>query len=262
MFERRYLSHVSPRLLTSIALRSARSIGVLRGLATVSAILLKRGLLELRLPGYRAPILARSGSSDVEVFEKVFVKEEYHCQVDSPRLIVDLGANVGYASLYFAAHYPGATIVAVEPEASNYELLAANARAYPQIVPLQAAVWGRSARLSIANPGDPNWMFRVTEAAAAGAPSVAAITIPEILARYGDQMIDILKVDIESAELELFGEGCEQWLGRVRTIIIELHDNVRPGCSQSFYRAIGRLPFTQYIRGENIVVLLGAAAAA
>jgi hypothetical protein len=50
-----------------------------------------------------------------------------------------------------------------------------------------------------------------------------------LLAIADIQHIDILKIDIESAELELFKSRSEYWLDRVDMIIIETHDRFRPG---------------------------------
>ena len=86
---------------------------------------------------------------------------------------------------------------------------------------------------------------------------MSAVTIPGILREMDAARIDILKLDIEGAEYELFKTGAESWLGAIRQIVIELHDRYRPGCSQVFYAAIGRFPFAQEIRGENIFIKLG-----
>jgi hypothetical protein len=60
--------------------------------------------------------------------------------------------------------------------------------------------------------------------------------------------IDILKLDIEGAELEIFSGPCE-WLSKVAILLIELHDRVAPGCSLTFYSALARYDFTEIKRG-------------
>ena len=67
--------------------------------------------------------------------------------------------------------------------------------------------------------------------------------------------MDLLKIDIEGAETEVFGDACHRWLGGVSAIVIELHDWFRPGCAAAFYRAVSQYSFVQYQRGENVLVL-------
>jgi hypothetical protein len=86
---------------------------------------------------------------------------------------------------------------------------------------------------------------------------VPSVTIGDILRESGFDHIDILKLDIEGAEKELFREGWEEWLPKVRMIVIELHDRFVPGCSQSFYSAILKRPFRQEVNGENVLIRFG-----
>ena len=55
--------------------------------------------------------------------------------------------------------------------------------------------------------------------------------MPSILREFNISTVDILKVDIEGAEAQVFGPGCEEWLGRVRSLVVEVHDRMYPGCS-------------------------------
>jgi len=57
----------------------------------------------------------------------VFTLREYTVLCDPAiDLVIDAGANVGYSVAYFAQNYPGAKIVAIEPEADNYVVLSKN----------------------------------------------------------------------------------------------------------------------------------------
>jgi FkbM family methyltransferase len=203
-------------------------------------------------------VTIRPGTSDLGCFDKVFIHEEYKLPFEiNPRLIVDAGANIGLASLYFANEFPQAKVIAVELESSNYELLVRNCQGMANVTPLHAAVWSKETSLRIANPGAEKWGFTV-ESCTNGASGVKALTIPNILAQSGHETIDILKLDVEGAELELFSDGCEEWLSRVKVIIIELHDRFRAGCSRTVYSKLCKMPFSQEIRGENVFILFNS----
>ena len=213
---------------------------------------------QLKLPGLSAPVLVRGDGSDWPTFEKVFLEQEYRFDWPDfkPKTIIDAGANVGYATLFFAQRYPQAKIIAIEPEPTNFAQLLKNTRPYPQVKPLQAALWNTPMTLAISNPDADAWSFRV-EAAAPGAPGQRAVTVPELLDMAQTDHIDVLKIDIEGAEKDLFDSGYEAWLDKVSLLIIELHDRFRPGASSTFYSALTHYDFGQFPLGENIFVVLG-----
>lgn len=218
-----------------------------------------RGKGEFPLFDTDVKVRVRRGSSDRNVFNQVFVYREYdHPELPaSAELIVDAGANVGYSAVFFACKYPGATVVAIEPEDANFEALQANTRRHPSIKPLKAALWPTRTELAIADPKAEAWAFQTVEAKGGGVP---ATTISDILDEYGRD-IDILKIDIEGAERELFEQGAEAWLGRVGTLVIELHDHLRPGCSEAVTSALGDRSSRRFTKGENVFYQLRAPAA-
>ena len=91
--------------------------------------------------GIRHPLFLRLRSSDARVYEDVIVGREYDYATSPPRTIVDVGANCGITSVFYANLYPEATIVALEPEASNFAALVRNTSAYRNVIPVQAALW-------------------------------------------------------------------------------------------------------------------------
>ena len=50
---------------------------------------------------------------------------------------------------------------------------------------------------------------------------------------FGMETIDILKVDIEGSEKEIFSNNLD-WIDHVRVICIELHENIMPGSEDAF----------------------------
>jgi FkbM family methyltransferase len=203
-------------------------------------------------------VTIRPGTSDLRCLCKVFVDYEYEIPFETnPRLIVDAGANIGFATLYFSSIFSGTKIIAIEPEPSNYELLVRNCSGMTNVTTCQAAVWDTDTPLQIANPDAAKWAFTVRPDTLNGS-GIKALTIPQILAQSGHETIDILKLDVEGAERELFRDGCEEWLPRVKMIIIEMHDRYAPGSSRAVYSKLCQVPFRQEIRGENVFVLLGS----
>lgn len=217
----------------------------------------KYGLQEYRLtvPGLRGPILLRGKTSDRLTFQKIFVDGEYAFDLGfTPRVILDGGANVGYSSLFFAQRFPHALIIAVEPEPDNFRLLAHNTASYSNVRPIQKALWPRRTNLVIENPSGEPYAFRVRECASPGNGAIAAVMIDDLLREVGAKQLDLLKLDVEGAEKELFEDPArDRWLGRTRAVILELHDWFKPGCLQAVEQAVAPYGFSRSQVGENLL---------
>ena len=85
--------------------------------------------------------------------------------------------------------------------------------------------------------------------------SISTITIDEIMKILNVKKIDILKIDIEGAEHELFKNNYDTWLPNTRCLIIELHDRMRNRSSQNFFKAISKYDFSYSHQGENLVFI-------
>jgi FkbM family methyltransferase len=224
---------------------------------------LRGKLCKATIPGSRTKVLLRLGSSDISVFNGIFRWLEYGWDLDrKPQTIIDGGAYIGLSAIYFTMRYPGVRVIAVEASEQNFDLLVRNTSAFPNIQPVHAALWPQPGSLVLTDPGTGLWGLQVKEAVsrdgadlgAAGelADSVRAITIGDIIREHGLDRIDLLKVDIEGAEKELFGEP-GPWLDQVDAICIELHDWFKVGCTRTFFAAVADFDVEAW-RGENVLV--------
>jgi FkbM family methyltransferase len=207
--------------------------------------------ITVSLPGLTVPLRVRPETTDVRAFEQIFVQEEYALPFRlDPRVIIDGGANVGFASAYFSAVYPCATIFAVEPDETNFRMLQENVCLLPNVHCIRAGIWHKSTRLWIRDDGYGEWMIRVQEEETGGR-SVPAVTIDTIFGIAGCDCIDIVKLDIEGSEKPLLTND-PRWLERTRVLIVELHDRFMPGCTKALSAAANRYGFRRVARiGEN-----------
>jgi FkbM family methyltransferase len=171
-------------------------------------------------------ILIRPFSGDLFVLYEVLLHRCYEIRETllppaRVQVILDCGANVGITALYFAWRYPNAHIFCIEPDDQNFELLKRNSAAEPRIVPIHGALVGRPRKLAHLSTSRPAWGNFVTDGE--HGIEVPAFTIDQILNDNGLSRVDLLKVDIEGAEKEVFANG--QFLSRVGHIIIELHND-------------------------------------
>jgi FkbM family methyltransferase len=234
--------------------------GLIQGIRNFVAAHARRALVSVTVPGGRSPIWLRRGSTDLAVFEEVFVRQAYFIEKMAkirPSVIIDAGANIGITSIFFALAYPNARIFSIEPEERNYELLKRNTAAYPQITSIHAALWNRDQDVEIEDPGRGAWAFQVKEAGAGPRNMVVpGVSVLGLCRRFGIDQIDIFKIDIEGAERELFSSEPGGWLAITEHLILELHDRLADGCSRSLYRAITQYQFSQEIKEKNVFLEL------
>jgi FkbM family methyltransferase len=195
----------------------------------------------------------RAGTTDLAIFDQIFAMQDCAVPFGLPAsLIIDGGAHIGCAAIYYARRYRGARIIAVEAERGNYGMLKQNVAGFPNIVPIHGAIWSHGGKLAIADPGAQTWAFQVTESAKGEIP---AYTIDDILAMSGHAEIGLLKLDIEGAEASVFAADCRAWLSRTHVINIELHDRLVPGCTGAFLAAIAPYGFSRRRRTQHNLVV-------
>jgi len=188
-----------------------------------------------------SPLWVRFASSDRYSFSQIFIDEEYGCVPSGldPVLIVDCGANVGYASAYFASRFPSSSIIAIEPDQRNYAVLQRNVASYgTRVTTRRGAVWAHPCGLKVVRGmyrDGLDWSTQVRECEPGETPDVAGFDIETLLSETRAEQIDILKVDIERAERVVFGQASRSWLPKVKLIVIELHDDE---CRDAFLAAL------------------------
>jgi FkbM family methyltransferase len=207
------------------------------------------------------PLIIRIPSTDVPTYKKIFINHEYAFNVNTfPKVIVDAGANTGFASIYLANKFPETKIIAIEPEISNYTLLKKNVAFYKNIVPMQVALWNKNETIEVVDPGSGKWGFFTNKQTYKNESNIVChpvngMTVEKVMEECKVKKIDIFKIDIEGSEKEVFGDT-SAWIEKVDSIIIELHEQLQPGSSQIFY--LGTPGFnTEWRQGENIFLTKG-----
>lgn len=188
-----------------------------------------------------AALWLRPQSSDLDVYDQIFRYREYRC-LDGVRdagLIIDCGANVGFASAYFLSRYPRSRIVAVEPDPGNFEALKRNLAPFGTRVSAHCTgVWSVTCGLVLETDGfgdGREWARTVRASRAGETPMMTARDIGSLIAEAGEPRVSILKIDIEGSEAEVFANGDISWLDRVDNLVIELHGE---RCHRIFHDAI------------------------
>ncbi|MFM2157212.1 MAG: hypothetical protein RL516_1961 [Bacteroidota bacterium] len=210
----------------------------------------------IKLPSFNHPFSLRKNTSDQSTFEQVFLNDEYNLSfIQDPKVIIDAGANIGLFALQMKKQFPNAKIISIEPDPENFQLLQKNLAPYLQVDFENAGLWGKDTQLKVYDKYNcGKWGMVVEEDLVNG--SIKAIAIDTLLDKYKIDQIDILKIDIETSEKQLFSSNFENWLPKTKVIIIELHDRMEEGCAKSFFSAINKC-YTKYsysTLGENVII--------
>jgi FkbM family methyltransferase len=216
--------------------------------------------LQMKSP-VRGMVSLREVGSDILTFHEVIKDQVYKdilVKLKRCETVIDLGANIGLASLYFASRYPSSRLLAVEPNPPTHKVLATNLRELIEAGrcrTLQAAVWG-SERQLVADPSkahDHYSAFATREATGNenGDETMQGFPITRIIHDSGFDHVDLLKVDIEGAEVELF-KGDLDWLRRIGVIAVEFHHDSRQVCR--FDEIMGAYQFRIYDQDPHTVL--------
>jgi FkbM family methyltransferase len=209
-------------------------------------------------PDLPHPLFLRLRSSDVTLLRSILIESELELPLEAPpRVIVDAGANVGFASIYFANKYPESTIIAIEPERSNYDLLKKNSTQYKNIKTVNAALWAEEGQVQVVDRGLGSWAYQTCSLEEKtpyerSRGIVSTVTMSSIMTNFGLKHVDLLKIDIEGSEKTVF-EHSAGWLSRIGMIAIEVHEELAPGSSDSVFGAAQDFEIT--LRRGDMVVL-------
>jgi FkbM family methyltransferase len=229
----------------------AISIGDIPVTAVKTSVLVPNSTYEVSL---------RLRTSDIPTFNQVFIRREYE-SANLPQgadVIVDLGANIGLATIFFGLKYRGASILSVEPEDGNFAAMIGNIEALGlRVQKRQAAVWKTNGSVNLHTESESGasldaWGVQVSDRVDGSNRITKCYNIGTLMDDAGLATVDILKIDIEGAELEVFSSGAEEWLPRVTLIIIETHDRFRPGSDLAVRKALQSEFVELPASGENL----------
>jgi len=154
-----------------------------------------------------------------------------------PEVVVDLGGNIGLTSLWLHKQFRPRKTVVLEPSPGNAELASKNLSGLDGVVVIDAAIGSTDGYAHFAAAEESN-----KGAVSFGETgSVRVVSMNTLLnGVLMNERIDLLKVDIEGGEAELFSKNLE-WLANVENIITELHPDLidvvsirNAVCSQGF----------------------------
>ena len=170
-----------------------------------------------------------NGGSDYFIFSEVFQHRYYEFPLSfAPETVLDLGANIGFTSIYLSKKYPDADIACVEPMPNNIKLLNKNLlnnNVNVMIVPKAISTENGMVNMQIAPMDYGHKIQGITFGRDVGGDviQVESVSVPSLMRDFGWKRVGLLKIDIEGYEGILLKEKCE-WLNLIDSICIECHE--------------------------------------
>lgn len=234
--------------------RTIKYLGIFQSISYFFFKNKKNKKLKFKVKNYKNNFTIRCGTSDPWVFDMNILREEYKGFIQkSPKTILDGGANIGGASRYWHKQYPEATIIAVEPDPENFEILTENTSEISKISCVQGGIWSSDTKLSFENDKAWKYSLQVVEDNING--KIQAYSIPSLMEKFNWDFIDVLKLDVEGSEVEILSKNTEPWIDKIGTLILELHPDIDYRCSRILFKAFSNRDFILKWRGENLILI-------
>jgi FkbM family methyltransferase len=138
--------------------------------------------------------------------------------------IVDIGANVGAATVYFALTYPAARVLAFEPDPACFELLRWNCQAFPNVAAFPYGLAEQDANVPL-YLGEYDSVTNSIRPGAEVTTNYVPVDLRKastVFAELGLETVDVLKVDTEGCEVEIL-KSLAPWLPRLGLVHLEFH---------------------------------------
>lgn len=211
--------------------------------------LIKKGRYkEFKIKIYSDYIFIPDSSSFLSSFKPIFVDKIYKFNpIQKKPVILDIGANIGLSTIYFSKVYKDANIIAYEADPVIFSYLKKNCSHLSNMPTLKnKAVWSEDSSLYFKSTGDD--AGKIVSKKDHDTLEVESENISDILTRH--DKIDMLKIDIEGAEIEVMIAASEH-LRRVKSLFVEYHSI----CSQDqrleeLLEVLAKVGFRYFIHPE------------
>jgi FkbM family methyltransferase len=163
-------------------------------------------------------------ASFLSAYRAIFQSEIYAFEPADPEpTIIDGGANIGLATIYWKRHFPDAEIIAFEPDPRLYETLKQNLEEheYGDVRVVRKGLWSEDTTLKFQPDGADGGHVAGGENEGADMQQIPVTR----LVPYLNNPVDLLKLDIEGAEVEVLNDAAGH-LGSVQNLFVEWHSYI------------------------------------
>jgi FkbM family methyltransferase len=180
-------------------------------------------------------VFYRSGTADPFVLYQVLLrggkKAEYYVPPDlTPKIILDIGSNIGASIIYFHHQFPDAKIFGFEPHPDTFRILEKNVAQLPGVAVFDYGLGATNQRMAIradeVNFGAFNTRGQFKDRGFPAATVECEVRrLDDVLREIGIAQVDLIKIDCEGAEADVFSTLPDAMLNQCQWIVGEFHDH-------------------------------------
>ncbi|MEJ7861510.1 MAG: FkbM family methyltransferase [Pyrinomonadaceae bacterium] len=161
------------------------------------------------------------------LFHEVWVEKMYSPQgfeIKDNNIIFDIGANIGVFSVYAAKKAKNVKVFAFEPFPDNVKWLQKNIKnnKLNNVVVSDKAVAGKSEQRTL-EVSDAWVRHSLNENNKNNGIKINTLSLDEIFEEI--EVCDLMKIDCEGSEYEIFYSSSKKTLAKIKKIVGEYHDN-------------------------------------
>lgn len=193
---------------------------------------LDKKLLSFRIAKFgRAAQCSVERASEFGLLLELFVEEVYRLDLDAePTVVLDVGANIGLSVIYFRLRYPRARILAYEPDPRAFSILRANTSRLAGVTIRKAALADHDGEIVLFARDEPMHSTILPGSFSSDSFRVPCRTLDSVLREEGRATVDLLKIDVEGAELRILRASRRR---PARIIVGELHTDAAGASAES-----------------------------
>lgn len=173
-------------------------------------------------------LLAGQNSSNLGIINEVFFYQDYlkYFKSSNPQVIIDIGANVGYFTIFAKSYFPSAKIYSFEPFEKSFAHLSEQIKLnnYSDISASKKAIAKKSGSAELNVVGDCGENTLVATSNAKDTVKIETISLENVFNNFQIECCDFMKIDCEGSEYEIFYNLPEHLFYKIKHIAMETHD--------------------------------------
>jgi FkbM family methyltransferase len=180
-------------------------------------------------------VFYRSGTADPFVLYQILLKggkkaEYFVPRALKPKIILDIGSNIGASILYFHEQFPEAKILGFEPHPATFRVLEKNVAGLNGVTVFNYGLGAAHQRVAVdadeVNFGAFNTRGVFKDRGFPAAPVECEVRrLDEVLRELSIAQVDLIKIDCEGAEADVFSALPDEILSQCQWIVGEFHDH-------------------------------------